>query len=48
LRQVPDLEPARLFFEEVLGLTPDPSRSGAQRGGNDVLWFNVGRQQVSS
>lgn len=43
--EVPDLEVARIFYSEVLGLTLDPSRDGAQRGGAEVLWFNIGRQQ---
>ncbi|KAF5828035.1 hypothetical protein DUNSADRAFT_18345 [Dunaliella salina] len=43
--EVPDLEIARLFFCEGLGLTLDPSRIGAQRGGMNVLWMNVGKQQ---
>lgn len=46
--QVPDLEVARLFYAEGLGLTPDPSMTGSQRGGAHVMWYNVGRQQVRS
>ncbi len=45
-RQVPDLEVARLFYGEGLGLAADPSTSGAQRGGAHVVWYNCGRQQV--
>lgn len=44
--QVPDLEVARIFYSEVLGLPMDPSRVGSQRGNVNVLWFNAGRQQV--
>jgi hypothetical protein len=45
--QVPDLEVARLFYGEGLGLAADPSRTAAQRGGTHVTWWNIGRQQVS-
>eukprot|EP00197_Chlamydomonas_leiostraca_P002747 CAMPEP_0202859776 /NCGR_PEP_ID=MMETSP1391-20130828/1749_1 /ASSEMBLY_ACC=CAM_ASM_000867 /TAXON_ID=1034604 /ORGANISM="Chlamydomonas leiostraca, Strain SAG 11-49" /LENGTH=422 /DNA_ID=CAMNT_0049538853 /DNA_START=174 /DNA_END=1443 /DNA_ORIENTATION=- len=44
--EVPDLEVARMFYEEGLGLTIDPSKTGAQRGGSHVMWYNVGRQQL--
>lgn len=45
--EVPDIESARLFFCEGLGLTLDPGTSGTQRGGHQVVWFNIGKQQVS-
>ncbi|EFJ51648.1 hypothetical protein VOLCADRAFT_87306 [Volvox carteri f. nagariensis] len=44
--EVPDLEVARLFYGEGLGLTADPGTSGPQRGGLHVMWYNCGRQQV--
>ncbi|GBF96841.1 hypothetical protein Rsub_09697 [Raphidocelis subcapitata] len=44
--EVPDLEVARLFFGEGLGLTLDPDTTGPERGGLGVVWFNVGRQQL--
>eukprot|EP01025_Chloroclados_australasicus_P054146 TRINITY_DN6415_c0_g1_i1.p2 TRINITY_DN6415_c0_g1~~TRINITY_DN6415_c0_g1_i1.p2 ORF type:complete len:204 (-),score=20.33 TRINITY_DN6415_c0_g1_i1:598-1209(-) len=43
--EVPDMEIARLFYGEGLGLTMDPGTTGKQRGGAQVLWFNIGRQQ---
>lgn len=43
---MPDLEVARLFYGEGLGLCADQDRTGAQRGGVHVMWYNVGRQQV--
>ncbi|KAG2490375.1 hypothetical protein HYH03_011177 [Edaphochlamys debaryana] len=43
--EVPDLEVARLFYAEGLGLTADPGTTGQQRGGAHVVWYNCGRQQ---
>ncbi|KAL4858889.1 hypothetical protein ACK3TF_001264 [Chlorella vulgaris] len=43
--KVPDLDLARVFYGEGLGLTPDPDSLGWQRGGPFVTWYNVGRQQ---
>ncbi|KAI3428537.1 hypothetical protein D9Q98_007360 [Chlorella vulgaris] len=43
--EVPDLDLARVFYGEGLGLTPDPDSLGWQRGGPFVTWYNVGRQQ---
>lgn len=44
--EVPDLDLARVFFSEGLGLTPDPDTLGWQRGGPFVTWYNIGRQQL--
>ncbi|KAL4439003.1 hypothetical protein ABPG77_006940 [Micractinium sp. CCAP 211/92] len=44
--EVPDLDLARVFFSEGLGLTPDPDTLGWQRGGPFVTWYNLGRQQL--
>ncbi|KAG2490374.1 hypothetical protein HYH03_011176 [Edaphochlamys debaryana] len=46
--EVPDLEVARLFYAEGLGLTADPGTTGQQRGGAHVVWYNCGRQQVGA
>ncbi|GLI64203.1 hypothetical protein VaNZ11_007395 [Volvox africanus] len=43
--EVPDLEVARLFYGEGLGLTADPGTTGMQRGGYHVVWYNIGKQQ---
>ncbi|KAG2429646.1 hypothetical protein HXX76_010874 [Chlamydomonas incerta] len=43
--EVPDLEVARLFYGEGLGLTADPGTTAAQRGGSHVMWYNCGKQQ---
>ncbi|KAK9828838.1 hypothetical protein WJX72_002343 [[Myrmecia] bisecta] len=43
--EVPDLEQARIFYSEGLGLTLDPDTMGTQRGGLGVVWYNIGRQQ---
>ncbi|GLC38576.1 hypothetical protein PLESTM_000749300 [Pleodorina starrii] len=43
--EVPDVEVARLFFGEGLGLSADPSTTAAQRGGLHVMWYNCGKQQ---
>lgn len=43
--EVPDLEVARLFYSEGLGLTQDPGTLGADRGRYTVIWYNIGRQQ---
>ncbi|GIL72263.1 hypothetical protein Vretimale_419 [Volvox reticuliferus] len=43
--EVPDLEVARLFYGEGLGLTADPGTTAAQRGGYHVMWYNIGKQQ---
>lgn len=43
--EVPDLEVARLFYGEGLGLPQDPGSLGGQRGGLNVVWYNLGRQQ---
>ncbi|GIL45417.1 hypothetical protein Vafri_2668 [Volvox africanus] len=43
--EVPDLEVARLFYGEGLGLTADPGTTGTQRGGYHVMWYNIGKQQ---
>lgn len=37
-QQVPDLDLARVFYGEGLGLTPDPDSLGWQRGGPFVTW----------
>lgn len=44
--EVPDMEVARLFFNEGLGLTMDPDTTGPERGGLGVIWYNIGRQQL--
>lgn len=44
--EVPDLDLARVFYSEGLGLTPDPDTLGWQRGGPFVTWYNIGRQQL--
>jgi hypothetical protein len=36
--EVPDLDVARVFYGEGLGLTPDPDSLGWQRGGLFVTW----------
>jgi hypothetical protein len=36
--EVPDLDVARVFYGEGLGLTPDPDSLGWQRGGPFVTW----------
>jgi hypothetical protein len=43
---VPDLESARLFYGEGLGLTQDPGTLGSDRGGLGVIWYNIGQQQL--
>lgn len=37
--QVPDLDLARVFYAEGLGLTADPDTLGWQRGGPFVTWW---------
>lgn len=44
--EVPDLDLARVFYAEGLGLTADPDTLGWQRGGPFVTWYNLGRQQL--
>eukprot|EP00884_Botryococcus_braunii_P020811 jgi/Botrbrau1/7413/Bobra.0112s0013.1 len=43
--EVPDLEIARLFYAEGLGLTADPGTLASDRGRPQVVWYNIGRQQ---
>ena len=44
---VPDLEVARLFYGEGLGLTHDPGTlGGTHRTGMNVVHYNIGKQQV--
>ncbi|PNW79088.1 hypothetical protein CHLRE_09g400293v5 [Chlamydomonas reinhardtii] len=43
--EVPDLEVARLFYGDGLGLTADPGTTASQRGGSHVMWYNCGKQQ---
>jgi hypothetical protein len=44
---VPDLEVARLFYGEGLGLTHDPGTlGGSHRSGMNVVHYNIGKQQV--
>ncbi|PSC74066.1 phosphatidate cytidylyltransferase [Micractinium conductrix] len=44
--EVPDLDLARVFYAEGLGLTADPDTLGWRRGGPFVTWYNIGRQQL--
>lgn len=41
--EVEELEHARLLYGEGLGLAPDPGAHGSQRGGPQVVWYNIGR-----
>ena len=45
--QVPDLHQAYIFYCDGLGFTQDPGTWSKQRGGFKVLWFNLGRHQVT-
>ena len=45
--QVPDLHQAYIFYCDGLSFTQDPGTWSKQRGGFKVLWFNLGRHQVS-
>ena len=46
--QVPDLHQAYIFYCDGLGFTQDPGTWSKQRGGFRVLWFNLGRHQVTT